>query len=152
MSPQRDDFRAFTHTKPHIFRLFSALFFVQFVLFSILLRSVAISSYPCAHKHTFVPQSPSWNNKTQVISFVIYYCRWSHRFMTSPPLALLPLRMFLFIQTSLASLFFSPALSSSLHIYLDVRFSPLSLHLCPRIQLFCFQSCFHNNCDLLLGA
>lgn len=96
-------------------------------------HSATLSEY--AHRHTFVARPPSWNDKNLVLSFVIYYCRWSHHFMTSLSLAILPphvsiysdfyhflsflasppLWMFMFIQMHLPLFLFIPPQSPPLH-------------------------------------
>lgn len=125
MSPQRDDVPALTHALAHNFRLFGRLFCEQFVLFSILqlVQQIRVLSINCilplchfvricthsyTHSCTFVARLPSQNDKNLVLSFVIYYCRWSHHFMTSLPLAILPLRVLYLFRLLSLSLFSWP--------------------------------------------
>lgn len=53
--------------------------------------------HACTLRYTplWLVRLPRQNDKNLVLSFVIYYCRWSHHFMTSSSLVLLPLRVFI---------------------------------------------------------
>lgn len=137
-----------SHTHSRTILGFLVLFCEQFVLFSILqlVQQIHVLSINCilplclsvqTHTHTSVARPPSSNDKNPVLSFVIHYCRWSHHFMTSLPLAVLPLHMFLFIQTSHTFPLSCPLLLSAclcLFRHISLFFSPpptQSLPLCP---------------------
>lgn len=121
MSPQRDDVQALTHRQTHNFRLFGTLFCEQFVLFSILqlvhqihvlsincilplcpnthTRSHIHSTHTRTHTPLFLKRLPRMT-KTQhyLLLFIIAdgaIISWPRHLSF-----LLPLHMFLFIQTS----------------------------------------------------
>lgn len=117
MSPQRDDVPALIHALAHNFRLFARLFSANnscFLVHSSLCGgsmhhlSIAFShlatlseyaqrhTRSCTQRHTSVAQTPSQNDKNLVLSFVIYYCRCSHHFMTPLSLSILPLHVFIY--------------------------------------------------------
>ena len=141
MSPQRDDVQTLTHIhRDTILVFFGKLFCEQFVLFSILQPEHLHS--PTVHMHTHLCSlTPFLKEQNTILSFVIYYCRRSHHFMTLLPLILLPPHMFLFIQTSP---FFLPSpplcIFIQTHLPLFLSISPhfgyrLSLYPCVQLLL-----------------
>lgn len=163
MSPQRDDVPALTRTLAHNFRLFGRLFCEQFVLFSILqlVQQIRVLSVNCilplghfvrirTQRHTvaplwldLLPRTTKKNKKkTLVLSFVIYCCRWSHHFMTSPPSSpSSPCARYIY--SDFYHFLSFPGLSASfgVYVYSDASPSPtphpsrLPTPLHPRVQL-----------------
>lgn len=111
-------------------------------------HSATLTEY--THRHTCVARPPSWNDKNLVLSFVIYYCRWSHHFMTSLPLAILPLHVFIY-SDFYHFLSFLPSLPLCMFMFIQMHV-PLFLSLPPPPHTHTQSPSLHPCVQLLLPA